>query len=101
MRPLIASLEVLEQDRAELDQAEGRFAPGDDGVHAGTVGVMGTDAAIAVTVKCCGVAAGAAIPLAGDQIDERFFLGLLHVSLSPLRAKCGNGHCLLGRCRRS
>ena len=81
---LVPGLEILEQDRAELDQAQGRFAPGDDGVHAGTVAVVGTDAAVAVTVQGGGVAAGPAVPLAGDEIDKRRFLGLLHVSLSLL-----------------
>jgi hypothetical protein len=83
-RPLVPGLEILEQDRTELDQSEGRLAPGDDGVHAGTVAVVGTDAAIAITIERRRVAARAAIALAGDQIDERSFLGLLHVSLSPL-----------------
>jgi hypothetical protein len=83
-RPLVPDLEILEQDRAELDQAQGRFAPGDDGVHAGTVAVVGADAAVAVAVEGRRVAAGAAIALAGDEIDERCILGLLHVSLSRL-----------------
>jgi hypothetical protein len=43
---------------------------------------VGTDAAIAVAIECSGVAAISAIALAGDQIDEGFFLGLLHGSLS-------------------
>ena len=81
---LVPALEILEQDRAELDQAEGRFAPGDDGVDAGAVAIVRADAAVAVTVESRGIAAGAAVPLAGDQIDERRFLGLLHVSLSLL-----------------
>jgi hypothetical protein len=87
----VANLEILEQDRTELDQSEGRLAPGDDGVHAGTVAVVGADAAIAVTIERRGVAARAAIALAGDQIDERCFLGLLHVSLFPFRARSGVG----------
>ena len=56
-RPLVAGLEVLEQDRTELDQPQGRLAPGDDGVHAGAVAVVGADAAVAVTVEGGGVAA--------------------------------------------
>jgi hypothetical protein len=67
---LIAALEVLEQDRTELDQAQGRLAPGDDGVHAGTVAVVGTDAAVAVTVEGCGVTAIPAVTLTRDEIDE-------------------------------
>jgi hypothetical protein len=90
---LVPDLEILEQDRPELDESKGRLAPGDDGVHAGTVAIVGADAAVAVAVECCGVAARAAIALAGDQIDERRFLGLLHVSLSPLRGKV-NGRVL-------
>jgi hypothetical protein len=50
---------------------------------------MGADAAVAITVECGGIAARATIALAGDQIDERRFLGLLHVSLSQCGAKSG------------
>jgi hypothetical protein len=82
MRPSVPDLEILEQDRSELDQAEGLLAPGDDGVHAGTIAVVGADAAVAVTVECRCIAARPTIPLAGDEIDERGFLGLLHGSLS-------------------
>ena len=67
---LVASLEVLQQDRTELDEAHGRLAPGDDGVHAGAVAVVRADAAVAVTVEGCGVAARAAVALTGDEIDE-------------------------------
>ena len=81
---LVPDLEILEQDRAQLDEPQGRLAPGDDGVHAGAVAVVGTDAAVAVTVEGGGVTAGPTVPFAGDQIDERRFLGLLHVSLSLL-----------------
>jgi hypothetical protein len=69
-RPSVPGLEVLKQDRAELDQAECRFAPGDDGVHAGAVAVVGAHTAIAITVEGCGVTAGSTISLAGDEIDE-------------------------------
>jgi hypothetical protein len=69
-RPLVPGLEVLQQDRSELDQAQGRLAPGDDGVHAGTVAVVGAHAAVAVTVEGCCVAARPAVTLTGDQIDE-------------------------------
>jgi hypothetical protein len=81
---LVASLDVLEQDRTELDQAKGRLAPGDDGVDARTVAVVGAYAAVAITVECRGVAARPAVPLTGNQIDERRFLGLLHKSLFSL-----------------
>jgi len=81
-RPSVSGLEILEQDRTELDESEGRLAPGDDGVHAGTVAVVGTDAAIAIAVEGGGVAAGAAISLTGDEIDEGRFLSLLHESLT-------------------
>ena len=69
--------EILEQDRPELDQPKGRLAPGDDGVHAGTVAVVGADAAVAIAVEGGGVAAVPAIAFAGDEIDEGRFLGLL------------------------
>src|SRR4029079_7254795 len=75
----VASLEVLQQDRTELDEAQGRLAPGDDGVHAGAVAVVGTDATVAITVERRRVAAAPAVALAGDQIDERRFLGLLQL----------------------
>ncbi len=81
----VAVPEVLEQDRTELDEAQGRLAPGDDGVHAGAIAVVGADAAIAVTVEGCRVAAGPAVTLTGNEIDERRFLGLLQlVPLSEL-----------------
>ena len=79
---LVPDLEILEQDRAELDESEGRLAPGDDGVDAGAIAVVRADAAVAVTVEGRGVTARTAVPLAGNEIDERRFLGLLHVSLS-------------------
>ena len=75
---LVPALEILEQDRAELDQAQGRFAPGDDGVDAGAIGVVRADATVAVAVERRGVAARAAVTLTGDEIDEGRFLGLLH-----------------------
>src|SRR5204862_7695616 len=53
----VAGLEVLQQDRTELDEADRRLAPGDDGVHAGTVAVVGAHAAVTVTVEGGGVAA--------------------------------------------
>jgi hypothetical protein len=66
----VAGLEVLEQDRAELDEAQGRLAPSDDGVHAGTIAVVGADAAVAVTVEGGPVTARPAVTLTGDEIDE-------------------------------
>jgi hypothetical protein len=77
-RPLIPDLEILEQERTQLDEPQRRLAPRDDGVDAGTVAVVGAHAAIAVTVQGRSVAAGTAIALAGDQIDERGILSLLH-----------------------
>ena len=75
---LVPDLEILEQERAQLDEPQRRLAPRDDGVDAGTVAVVGAHAAIAVTVQSRSVAAGTAIALAGDQIDERGILSLLH-----------------------
>ncbi len=76
---LVPALEILEQDRAQLDESQRCLASGDDGVHAGTIGVVGADAAVAVTVERRRIAAGPAVSLTGDEIDERCFLGLLHV----------------------
>jgi hypothetical protein len=70
-------LEILEEQRPQLDEPQGRLAPGDDGVHAGAVAVVWADAAVAVTVEGCRIAAVAAIALASDEIDERGILGLL------------------------
>ena len=81
-RPSVSGLEILEEDRTELDESEGRLAPGDDGVHAWTVSVVGAHAAVAITVEGGGVAAGAAVSFTGDEIDEGRFLSLLHESLT-------------------
>ncbi len=87
-RPLVpGDPQVLEQDRTEFDQPQGRLAPDDDGVHAGTVAVVGADAAVAVAVERGGVAAVAAITFAGDQVDEGRFLSLLHESLTSAAAR--------------
>jgi hypothetical protein len=96
----VAGLEILEKDRTELDESEGRLAPGDDGVHAGTIAVVGANAAIAIAVERRGVAAGAAIALTGNEIDERLFLGLLHKSLISVPGKVwlGVGLCWMA-CR--
>ena len=75
---LVPGLQILEQDRAQLDEAQRGLASGDDGVHARAVAVVRADAAVAVAVECCRVTARPAVTLAGDQIDERCFLGLLH-----------------------
>ena len=78
--------------RAQLDEPQRRLAPGDDGVHAGAVAVVGTDAAVAVAVERGRVTARAAVALAGDQIDERRFLGLLHgLPLLAAGHGCGFG----------
>jgi hypothetical protein len=82
---LVLPSQVLEQDRAELDEPQGSLAPGDHGVHARTIAVMGADAAITVTIEGGRVAARPAIALTGDEIDERGFFGLLHGSLSSWR----------------
>lgn len=79
---LVATLEVLEQKRTEFDQPQGGLAPGDDGVHAGAVAVVGADTAVAVAIEGRGIAAVPTVPLTGDEIDERCFLGLLHTSLT-------------------
>jgi hypothetical protein len=75
---LAPDLQILEQDGPQLDEPQGRLAPGDDGVHARTVAVVGTHAAIAVTVQRGRIAAGSAVSFTSDEIDERCFLGLLH-----------------------
>lgn len=75
---LVPDLEILEQQRSQLDEPQCRLAPCDDGVHAGAIAVMRTDTAIAIAVQGCGIAAGATVALACDQIDERGVLGLLH-----------------------
>jgi len=61
-------LQVLEDERTELDETQGALAPGDDGVHAGTVPVVGADPTVAVAVQRGGVATGAAVALTRDQV---------------------------------
>ena len=78
--PLRAASRILEKDRPKLDEAQRALAPGDYGVHAGAVGVVGADAAVAVAIQGCCIAAIAAITLTGDEIDEGRFLCLLHYS---------------------
>ena len=75
---LVPDPQILEQDGPQLDEPQCRLATGDDGVHAGAVAVVWADAAVAIAVECRGIAAGPAVTLTGDQIDERRFLGLLH-----------------------
>ena len=87
---LTPPLQILEQDRSQLDEPQRRLAPGDDGVHARTVAVMRADATVAVTVQGGRIAAGPAVSLTGDEIDERCFLGLLH-GLPLSVAGGGNG----------
>jgi hypothetical protein len=84
-RPLVPGLEILEQDRPQLDEPQGGLASGDDGVHAGTIRVMRAHPAVAVTVEGRCIAARTAVSLARDQIDERGVLGLLH-GLPPVAA---------------
>jgi hypothetical protein len=43
---------------------------------------VGADPTVAVTIERGGVAAGPAISLTGDEIDEPGILDLLHLSLS-------------------
>ena len=78
--PLGAASHVLEKDRTELDQAQGALAPGDDGVHARAVDVVGADSAVAIAIEGGRVTAVAAISLTGDEIDEGRFFCLLHYS---------------------
>jgi len=68
---LVPGLQILEQDRAQFDEAQRGLASGDDGVHTGAIGIVRADAAVAVAVKRRGITAVSTIALAGDQIDER------------------------------
>jgi len=67
---LVAFLEVLEEERTKLDQAQGRLASGDDGVHTWAVAVVRADAAVSVAIEGGGVAAVPTVSLTGDEIDE-------------------------------
>jgi hypothetical protein len=75
---LVPGLQILEQDRAQLDEAQRGLASGDDGVHAGAVTIVRAHAAVAVAIEGCRVTARSAVTLTGDEIDERCFLSLLH-----------------------
>ena len=85
---LVAALEILEQERPQLDEPERRLATGDDGVDARAISVVGADAAVAIAIERRGVTARTTVALAGDEIDERRFLGLLQ--LDPL-SELGQG----------
>jgi hypothetical protein len=74
---LVPGLQILEQDRAQLDEPQRRLASGDDGVHAGAVAVVGAHAAVPIAIERGGVAAIPAVPFTGDQIDEGGIFGLL------------------------
>ena len=74
----------MQKDRAELNQAQRALAPGDDGVHAWAVDVVGADTAISIAIERGCITAIPAISLAGDEIDECRFLCLLQ--LTPLSA---------------
>ena len=87
-RPLVPGLEILEHDGAQLDEPQRGLAPGDDGVHAGAVAVVRTHATIAVAIEGRRIAAGPAIALTRDEIDERGILGLLQRTPSI----CNAGH---------
>ena len=69
-RPLASPAQVLQEQRPQLDDAQGRLAPCDDGVHAGAVAVVRAGPAVAIAVEPRGIAAGTAIALTGDQVDE-------------------------------
>ena len=75
---LVPGLQILEQDRAQLDEPQCRLASGDYGVHARAIPVVWADTTVAVAVQRRGVAARTAVTLAGDEIDERCFISLLH-----------------------
>ncbi len=94
---LAPNLQILEQDGSQLDEPQGRLAPGDDGVHARTVPVVRADPAVAVTVQSGRIAARPAVSLTGNEIDERCFLGLLHGL--PLSAWGTGERSLGGICR--
>ena len=75
---LVPGLQILEQDRAQLNEPQCRLASGDYGVHARAIPVVWADATVAVAVQCRGIAARPAVTLAGDEVDERCFISLLH-----------------------
>jgi hypothetical protein len=61
---------------------------------------VGADAAVAVTVQGRRVAATPTIALAGDQIDERFILDLLHESLAAAGRGSGGDRTVHRRVKR-
>jgi hypothetical protein len=74
---LRSEAQFLEHDRAQLNDAQRRLAPGDDGVDTRTVSVVRTDSAVSVAVQRRGVTAGPTLSLTGDQIHEWIELCLL------------------------
>jgi hypothetical protein len=62
--------QFLEHDRTQLDDAQRRLAPSDDGVDTRTVSVVRTDSAVSVAIERRGVAAASALSLTGDEVDE-------------------------------
>ena len=70
----------MEQNRTELNQAQSALAPGNYGVNAWAVDVMGANTAVAIAIEGGRVTAIAAISLARDEIDEGRFFCLLHYS---------------------
>jgi hypothetical protein len=89
--PSALTPQALEQDRSKFDDPLGGLAPCDHGVHAGTVGIVRADAAVPVAAQPGRVTAGPAVPLAGDEIDERIFDGImLHSAPPTITALGGN-----------
>ena len=86
---LVPRAQIPEQDRPQLDEPQCRLASGDDGVHTGTVRVVGTDATIAIAVEGGGVTATPAVSFTGDEIDECDVVDLLHDSLSASTDRTG------------
>ena len=86
----------LQEERTELDESQGGLAPGDDGVHTGTVGVVGADTAVAVAIKGSGVTTGPTVAFAGNEIDKRG-LGLLHALPFGTRARVPQSVTVTGR----
>lgn len=75
---LCPGTQFLEHDRTQLNDAQRSLAPSDDGVDTWTVSVVRTDSAVSIAVQRHGIAAGPALSLAGDEVDERVNQCLLH-----------------------
>ena len=71
---LVPGLEILEQERTQLDEPQRGLASGDDGVHAGTVAVMRTYAAIAPARLC---PSAASVRESVKQAEEASFVDLI------------------------